>query len=216
MKFIRQTSVNDSILTSGKYYRVLNVTEAFEPLYGIESNNGTFLEVKLTNSRAINGGNWELVEDFEVYAVRTKHSANPIILNNHEYKLVQPVMLSDLFHSVHGGNFEILDSILCISYRDVRLSADGYWEYLSKEQYDATLLWDTPEIVEVETPRIKPPVRVFISNLTSCKSYLTSGKFYDIIEEEEYKCLILNDLGDEIWIGKNISEHLYGGKPELI
>jgi hypothetical protein len=85
-----------------------------------------------------------------------------------------------------------------------------------KEQYDAATQSDTPEAVETEQPIIKPPVRVFISNFIACKSYLTSGKFYDIIEEEEYKCLIFNDLGEEIWIGKNISEHLYGGKPELI
>lgn len=56
----------------------------------------------------------------------------------------------------------------------------------------------------------------FISNLTETKSNIKAGKHYDIIEEIDNKVLIEDETGSKIWMGKNYSEYLHGGKPELI
>ena len=300
-KFMRQTSVSNGRVTKGRWYEVIGerIGSIGDNLFKFKDNNGNEYKAKQYGSSILDGGDWEIREDFIVYAVRTNHSNSQVITNGGLHKLVNPTLLSDLliersfriYSDSEGGG-------ICLSLmeEDCRLSNGGYWEYFRREEYDVlttpteprithlispittnyltqgrayevievrddiyiiasdngirveTLLrgsshingldWTTvcgtslesqlfdwadtvsatndSPILEIPRPTRIEHTQVFISNTAECKPYLTAGKFYDIIEELDNKCQITDDNGEVIWIGKNYSEHLYGGKPELI
>jgi hypothetical protein len=95
------------------------------------------------------------------------------------------------------------------------LNGDGHTNYIPWIPVYNNQLPSPPDVIH--TDNNKPIHRwAFISNLTETKSNIKTGKHYDIIEEIDNKVLIEDETGSKIWMGKNYSEYLYGGKPELI
>lgn len=75
-------------------------------------------------------------------------------------------------------------------------------------------VWNNnPPVINIRKPEHR---WAFISNTLDTRSNIRGGKHYDILDETDNKILIIDEEGSEIWMGKNISEYLFGGKPELI